>query len=174
MIFRLTSHRAVLPVALAILLVGTGACSYLRAVTGVGFQRPSLSYESWSPQQVDLEGVTIALQYRLDNPNDFAVDLRALDYRLEVEGQQVAEGKLPVGIELPARGATPVSLPVRLRWRDIPNFLELLVTRTEVAYRVAGNAGIGSALGTVTLPFEHQDRLVLPRPSIRLGAGASG
>jgi LEA14-like dessication related protein len=144
-------------------LAGSG-CASLRALTGAGFQRPTLSYESWSADALDLEGVTINLHYRLDNPNDFSLDMRRLDYRLEVEGQQVAEGELPAGIQLRAQGATPVSFPVRLRWRDIPGFVQLLVTRRDVAYRVTGNAGVASPIGTVALPFEHQDRVALPRP----------
>ncbi len=153
------------------LLLLVGGCTFLRAITGVGLQRPTLTFESWAPEQLDLEGVTIALHYRLDNPNDFGLDLRSLDYRLEVEGQQVAEGQLPAGIQLRAAGATPVSFPVRLRWRDIPNFVELLFTRTELNYRVTGSAGVGSELGTVKLPFEHRDRIAVPRPALRLGSG---
>ena len=164
-----TRSRAAL--AVAALLLASGGCSFLRAATGIGLQRPTLTFESWAPEQLDLDGVTIALHYRLDNPNDFGLDLRRLDYRLEVEGQQVAEGQLPAGIQLRAGGATPVSFPVRLRWRDIPNFLDLLVTRSELNYRVTGNAGVGSELGTVNLPFEHRDLVAIPRPALRFGAG---
>ena len=76
-----------------------------------------------------------------------------------------------VACDLRAHGATPVAFPIRLRWRDIPNFVELLVTRSELGYRVTGTAGIGSELGRVDLPFEHRDRVLVPRPVIRFGAG---
>jgi hypothetical protein len=163
-------RRAAL-LGLLLLLLPAGGCTFLRAISGVGFQRPTLTFESWAPEQLDLEGVTIGLHYRLDNPNDFALDLQHLDYRLEVEGEQVAEGQLPAGVELRARGPTPVALPVRLRWRDVPNFVEMLLTRSELAYRVTGTAGIGSELGRVDLPFEHRDRVAVPRPVLRLGGG---
>lgn len=155
-------------VAAALASVVLGGCSFFRLATGIGLQRPSLTFESWSPEQLDAEGVTIALHYRLDNPNDFALDLRRLDYRLDVEGKQVAEGQLPGGVTLRAQGATPLAFPVRLRWRDVPGVVELLLTRSDVAYRVSGTAGVGSELGTVALPFEHRDRVALPRlPLIR-------
>jgi LEA14-like dessication related protein len=141
-----------------------GGCASLRALTGVGFERPTLSYESWSAAGLDLEGVTLALHYRLENPNDFSLDMRRLHYELEVEGQRVAAGELPCGIQLRAQGATPLSFPVRLRWRDLPNFVELLLTRRDIAYRVTGTAGVGSPIGTLDLPFEHGDRVTLPRP----------
>ncbi len=164
-------RAAFLAVALAALPCG---CSSLRLLTGVGLERPSLVYESWSPEQLDGEGVTIALHYRLENPNGFSLDLRSLDYRLEVQEREVAEGSLPAGVTLRASGATPLSLPVRLRWRDVPGLLGLLVTRSEVRYRVTGRAGVGSALGTVALPFDHRDTLALPRlPALRVETGAA-
>jgi hypothetical protein len=155
-----------------LLLLPMGGCTFFRSLIGNGFQRPTLTFESWAPEQLDLEGVTIGLHFRLDNPNDYALDLQRLDYRLEVENQQVAEGRLPGGVSLRAQGSTPVALPVRLRWRDVPNFIELLVTRSELAYRVTGTAGIGSLFGPLDLPFEHRDRIAVPRPSILLGSGS--
>jgi LEA14-like dessication related protein len=150
-------------VALAALLA-LGGCAFVRSLLGGGFERPTLTYESWSADHLDLDGVTIALHYRIDNPNDFGLDLRRLGYRLEVEGRQIVEGDLPGGVQMRAKGATPVAIPVRLRWKDVPGFVELLLTRAEVAYRVSGNAGIGWPMGTIDLPFDHRDRVALPRP----------
>ena len=151
-------------VAALVVVSGMAGCSFLRAATGIGFQHPTLAYESWSADQLDLDGVTIALHYRFENPNDFSLDLRRLDYRLEVEARQVAQGELPAGVDLRARGATPLAIPVRLRWRDVPDAVSLFLTRREVSYRVSGTAGIGSAVGTVAIPFEHDGRVALPRP----------
>ncbi len=166
---RARSVKSLRRLALGAALLALGGCSLARAVTGAGFARPTLAYESWSADQLDLDGVTIALHYRLENPNDFSLDLRRLVYRLEVEGRQIAQGELPAGVLIRAKGATPIAIPVRLGWRDVPGFVELLVTRAEVAYRVTGNAGVGSPIGTIDLPFDHRDRVALPRPpSIRI------
>jgi LEA14-like dessication related protein len=151
------------PLALAALLA-LGGCASVRSILGAGFERPTLAYESWSANDLDLDGVTIALHYRLQNPNGFGLDLRRLGYRLEVEGRRVAEGSLPGGLQIRAQGATPIAIPVRLRWREVPGFVELLLTRAEVAYRVSGDVGVGSPLGTLDIPFEHEDRVPVPRP----------
>lgn len=150
--------------AAAAVALSLSGCALLQRVAGAGFAEPRLTYQSWSADQLDLEGVTIALQYRLENPNDFGLDLRRLGYKLEVEGRQVAEGSLPAGLQIPARGTTALAIPVRLRWRDVPGFVEIMLTRPEVAYRISGNAGVGSAIGTIDLPFEHQGRVAVPRP----------
>jgi LEA14-like dessication related protein len=149
------------PFAVAALLA-LGGCASARSLLETGFQRPALVYESWSAEQLDLDGVTLALHYRLENPNGFGLDLRRLGYRLEVEGHQVVQGDLPAGLQIRPRGTTPLPIPVRLRWRDVPGFAELLLTRVDVAYRLSGDVGVGSPLGIVDLPFAHSARVPLP------------
>jgi LEA14-like dessication related protein len=156
--------RPALPALLLAALVALPGCALFQKVLGAGFERPQLTYESWSADALDLDGVTVVLHYRLDNPNDVALDLRRLAYRLEVEDQQVAAGELPGGVQLKARGATALPIAVRLRWRDVPGFVQLLTARSEVAYRVSGDVGVGTVIGTIDLPFEHRDRVTLPRP----------
>lgn len=141
-----------------------GGCAFLSSISSGAFQRPTLTFESWSPQDLGIEGVTIALKYRLENPNGFGLDLRSLGYKLEVEGRRVVEGQLPAGVQVRARGATPIAIPVRLRWRELPGFVEVLLTRPEVAYRVTGQVGVGSPVGVIPLPFDHSGRVPVPRP----------
>ena len=150
-----------LAAALALTLSG---CAFFQRIAQGGFEPPRLSYQSWSADQLDLEGVTIALHYQLENPNQIGLDLRRLAYKLEVEGTQAGEGELPAGIQVPPRGSAAIAIPVRLRWRDVPRLAEVLLSRAEVAYRITGSAGVGSALGIIDLPFDHQDRVAIPRP----------
>lgn len=144
-----------------------GGCATLRQATG-RFERPRLDYESWSAA-LDAEGVTIVLQYRLQNPNDFELDLRRLAYRVEVEGRRAGEGELPGGLKAGPKATMAVAIPVRLLWRDTPWLAQVVLTRDSIAYRVAGSAGVGSPLGTIDIPFDHQDRVALPRlPAIHV------
>ena len=150
--------------ALAILaLLALAGCAVFQKIAGAAFDRPTLAYESWSADALDLGGVTIALHYRLDNPNGFGLDLERLAYKLEVEGRLVGEGELPAGLHLAPGAATAVAIPVRLRWTDIPNFAQVLLTKREVGYRISGEVGVGSPIGMIRLPFDHGDRVVLPR-----------
>jgi LEA14-like dessication related protein len=156
-----TRSLAVALVALATLSLSS--CALVQKIVGAAFQKPTLTYESWSAEAFDLDGVTIALHYRLENPNGFGLDLKKLIYKLEVEGRPITDGELPAAVEIRASGSTPIALPVRLRWRELPGFAQTLLTKREVAYRVTGEAGVGSPVGTIGLPFDHQDRLALPR-----------
>jgi LEA14-like dessication related protein len=144
-------------------VVALASCALVQRIAGAAFERPKLTYESWSTEALDVEGVTIALHYRLENPNGFGLDLQRLAYKLEVEGHPLGEGELPAGgLDLAPHATTPVAIPVRLRWRDIPGFMGALLEKREVAYRISGEAGVGSPFGAVALPFDHRDRVVLP------------
>jgi LEA14-like dessication related protein len=159
----MTPSQKLAAAAAATALAALSGCAALQRAAGA-LQPPTLNYESWSPEALDLEGVTIALHYRLENPNSFGLSLSRLDYRLEVDGTQVAAGELPAGVEIKAQGASPLVLPVRLRWSDVPHFAQVLATQRDVGYRVTGSAGVGSPLGTVELPFDHAGRVAVPQP----------
>ena len=149
--------------AAALALAALPGCALFQSIAGATFEHPQLTFESWSAEGLDLDGVTIALRYRLLNPNGFGLDVQRLGYRLEVEGRQVAEGRLPAGLHLAPKATSELAVPVRLRWRDLPGFVETLLTKAEVGYRISGEAGVGSPVGTIDLPFEHADRVALPR-----------
>jgi hypothetical protein len=74
--------RSTRMLALAALLLPLCGCAFLQRIAGSGFERPRLTYQSWAADRLDLEGVTIALHYRLENPNAFGLDLRRLGYKL--------------------------------------------------------------------------------------------
>jgi LEA14-like dessication related protein len=155
--FRQLAFRvAALTVALA------PGCAGLRDLAGM--QRPTLAFESASIEGLDLDGVTVVLHYRLTNPNALGLHLARLAYGLEVEGQRVAAGELPAGLQIPGRGTVPFPVPVRFRFQDLPGLLGTLLSKEEVSYRVSGVAGLDSPIGALDLPFEHSGKAPVPRP----------
>jgi LEA14-like dessication related protein len=76
---------------------------------------------------------------------------------------------MPAGLAVPAKGTAPVTFPVRVRWRDVPDLLRLVATREDVAFKVSGNAAVDGPLGEVDVPFSREGRFDLPRvPVVRL------
>ena len=106
-------RRLAAPLLFVLGLALLGGCATLRQATG-RFERPRLDYESWSAA-LDAEGVTIVLQYRLQNPNDFELDLRRLAYRVEVEGRRAGEGELPTALRRSQR-MTPAKSCILIRF----------------------------------------------------------
>jgi LEA14-like dessication related protein len=158
--------------------LGLSACAGVGQMISGAFERPRLQLETVGVEAVDLEGVTAVAHYRVENPNGFGLTVARLSYQLDVEGQRVVAGSLPGGLRLPARGAAPLVIPVRVRYADVPGFLEHVSQRDRIAYRVAGSVGFDTAVGAVDVPWSHSGEAPLPKlpafsvDSVRLsGAG---
>lgn len=138
-------------------------CATVRDLAGSAFQRPTLTFESASIEGVDLEGVTVVLHYRLENPNAVGLRLSRVGYALDVEERRVLDGSLPGGLAIPSRGAAPLPVAVRVRLAALPGLLESLAAKEEAAYRISGDAGVDTPLGTLDVPFQHSGRIPVPR-----------
>ncbi len=145
--------------ALALLLAAASACTSLKQLAASGLASPEVALTAISAQGLDLSGVTMLVRLRVDNPNNVALDLESLTYKLAIEGEQVFEGVMPEGLKLAARGPTPVELPVRLSWLDLPKVARAFLSKPEVAARVSGTAGIGTAFGVLDVPFQHTEQV---------------
>jgi len=138
-------------------------CATVRDLAASAFQRPTLAFQSASIEGLDLEGVTVVLHYRLENPNAVGARLSRLGYALDVEDRRVVSGSLPGGLEIPSRGAAPLPVAVRVRFAAVPGLLGALASKEEVAYRISGDAAVETPLGAVEIPFQHSGRVPVPR-----------
>jgi LEA14-like dessication related protein len=154
------TSRTLAAAAIALSLSG---CAFLRSIAASGFQKPKLEYVSWAPESFDAEGITLAFQYRLTNPNDLGFKLSRIGWALDLEGKPAAKGDMPAGLTVPAKGTAPVTFPVRVRWRDVPDLLKLVATREDVGFKVTGNAAVDGPLGEFDVPFSREGRFDLPR-----------
>jgi LEA14-like dessication related protein len=153
---RKTLVALLLPVALA-------GCAGLQDLARTVLQQPKLTFKAASLEALDLEGATVGFKFDLENPNSFGVDLAKIGWGIEVEGTRIAAGDLPGGLRVPARGAAPVTFPVRVRFRDVPGIVSLLGSgKDQLAYRLSGNVGVRTPAGLLDLPLSHSDVLKLP------------
>src|SRR4051812_7282993 len=92
--------RVLIPL-LAVVFCG---CATLKQLLSAAFVPPTLTFQSASLADVNLEGVTLNLNYAIDNPNPVAIDLAQVQYALAVEGKHVVSGTPPQGLHLAANG----------------------------------------------------------------------
>jgi LEA14-like dessication related protein len=149
--------------ALALVLAGLAGCAQLAEVAKAALLPPRLTFESASLESLDLEGATVILRWRVENPNGFGLDLARFGYRVDVEGRRVVEGEAASGVKIPANGSGLLAFPVRVRFADVPGFVALVSKGDEVGYRLSGSVGVRSPVGVLDLPLSHEGRLPLPR-----------
>ncbi|WP_242360220.1 LEA type 2 family protein [Anaeromyxobacter sp. SG17] len=154
---------------LAVAALGTG-CAGLTNLARVAFKDPKLTFRSATVEALDLEGATLGVKFDLENTNGFGLDVARVGWGVEVEGTRIATGDMPGGLAIPANGVAPLTIPVRIRYQDVPGIVGLLTSRRDaIAYRLSGKVGVRTPIGVVDLPVSHSDRLALPSlPSFSL------
>lgn len=151
--------RALAALALIALLPG---CAELGQLAASAVEKPRVTFRAATLQALDLEGATVGVTFDVENPNGFGAKLARLDYRVEVDRTQVASGAMQGGLAIPANGKAPVTVPVRVRFRDVPGILQLLRKREAIGYVVSGAVGVQTPIGVIDVPVSHSDRLALP------------
>jgi LEA14-like dessication related protein len=119
---------------------------------------------------VDFEGLTIAVDLRVQNPNPLGLRVAGLAWQLDVEGGRVASGDAPGGLTLPANGAANSRVTARLRFADLANLVRLAETKNAVDFKVAGKVSVETPIGPIDVPWSYTGALPVPRlPRVELG-----
>ena len=89
-------------------LLALAGCAEVGKVLGASLEKPRLTFLSVTPREADLEGVTLLVRYRVENPNAVGLELATLDYRLDVDGRStMTKDEL---VEATARSAQIVAI----------------------------------------------------------------
>jgi LEA14-like dessication related protein len=148
-------------VASALALSG---CAGLQDLARSAFVEPKLDFKGATMDALDLEGATVGLHVDLTNPNGFGLDVARVGWSFDAQGTRVATGDMPGGLKIPASGVAPLTIPVRVRWKDVPGIIGLFTTaRDGLRYKAAASVGVNTPIGVVELPLVHEADLRLPQ-----------
>lgn len=106
------------------------------------------------------------INFRIGNPNDFALPLDGLTFDLEVNGESFARGFSSQRVTIPRLGEGNVSVAASTSLVELLRQMRLLAGRSDVTYRLRGHAYLDS-LDRRTVPYESAG-------SFRLLPGAGG
>jgi len=140
-----------------------GGCAGLEGVLRQGILTPEVSVVSAAPTTVDFEGVAIAVDLRVKNPNAIGLRVAGLAWQLDVEGARVASGDAPGGLSLPANGAATSRVNARIRFADLGNLARLAESRERVDFKVAGKVAVETPIGPIDVPWSWNADLPVPR-----------
>nr|WP_298718893.1 LEA type 2 family protein [uncultured Steroidobacter sp.] len=117
------------------LIVGVNGCSSLRPE----LQAPRLALVSVAMTSADIFNQQFLVRMNVENPNDRELPITGLDYKLFLEGDGFAEGKLNRPFVVPANGETDFDVTVRTNFvSGVGRLLSRLNGRTQVNYTVEG------------------------------------
>jgi LEA14-like dessication related protein len=82
-------------------------------------QRPTARVAGMNLGAANERGFTMNFDVAIDNPNAVALPLRAADYKLQLGGVDVIDGKAKPEGSVPARGSQTVTVPVNLTYQNL-------------------------------------------------------
>ena len=139
--------------AVALLLAG---CSGL-------YRQPEVNLTNVEITGLGLTSGIARVYLEVENPNPVSLDVRRIEYLLELRGPDgewnvLSEGVSSERLTVVRRGTTEVSLELVFQYRALgAAFLEWWNSR-ELMYRIQGDLSARGPLGPVELPFEATGR----------------
>jgi LEA14-like dessication related protein len=148
------------------------ALTVLALLPGLGcatVKQPTASFKTMNVTGITPQGFTMAFDLDVRNPNPVALPLSDTDYKLQLGGVNVLEGKAKPEGTLPANGTLPITLPVTVTFENLLA-AEKAISQGggKIPYAFSGNidlagaAGASSLLGkSASVPLEYKGTLDL-------------
>lgn len=134
----------------------------LSALWGCAAAAPQVRLQQIIPTGIDAEGLTIQVNVLVDNPNPFDLTLLGYSYNLQVAGLPLSSGEAQQTTTFPSHKATLVTLPARIRHRDLMELLKRHPNLEQIPYRLLANLQLETALLKSSIPLDHQGQLSIP------------
>lgn len=152
-------HAVLALVALVPLLIGSGCA----ALPSVKPQAPQVSVAGVRPLNVSLTRQKLEFRLRVQNPNDYDLPIRSLDFVAELAGDRIASGKSDERVTIPANGEAEVLVDVVTGiGRLVGKLRSMLEDRSlDLDYGVTGSVKLAN--WPTRIPFDVDGILENPR-----------
>jgi LEA14-like dessication related protein len=121
------------------------------------WQTPEVAVTSIKPQQLTLQQQTMQVGLKIRNPNDRMLPIKAMTYRLYLEGDQIASGGGALDRQIPAFGEEDVEVSLIGDGAALIGMLPALALQSRPwRYKIAGTATVA---GVLPLPYSYSGEI---------------
>jgi len=119
---------------------------------------------------LDFEGIDLAFDVKVDNPNPVGISLAGLDYDLKLLGSRFMQGNQPMGLKVAAKGSSQVEVPMRLGFQQLLSTYQQLKSTNQAGYELDLGMGFDMpVLGRVRVPVSYKGEMPVPKmPDVKL------
>ena len=142
-------RRLAVGLALGVVLAVAGCASIARRA----FQNPVVTVADTKVTGFSARGGSLEVTLRVENPNDFRLDVGALRYVVWVDSTQVATGQLDRIVTLEPVTTSTVVVPVQFALDAVAMVGVRFLTTGSLQYRVTGQFDYVTPFGRLTRPF---------------------
>ena len=139
--------------AVGLALGGGLAVAGCASIARRAFQNPVVTVADTKVTGVSARGGSLEVTLRVENPNDFRLDVGALRYVVWVDSTQVATGQLDRVVTLEPAATSTVVVPVQFALDAVAMVGVRFLTTGSLQYRVTGQFDYVTPFGRLTRPF---------------------
>lgn len=114
---------------------------------------PEVAVESVRWDELGLERAGGTVRLNVKNTNQFAANLRELNYGLKLGGSSVASGTIARPLSLKGGETGTVEIPIEFSPRQFGMSLLRALMGGDARYDIGGNMAVGTPFGDVSLPY---------------------
>ncbi|HEX4499437.1 MAG TPA: LEA type 2 family protein [Thermoanaerobaculia bacterium] len=117
-----------------------------------------------------LAGADVLVQFQVENPNDVALTLDGITYKLHLNGEPLLDGQFDKQIQIAAGDRTAVELPVTIRFADLTRVIATLQGKKNPEYALDADLRFAvPVLGEVTVPVTQTGKVPVDRLLQQIG-----
>ncbi len=120
--------------------------------------QPKVFIDDIEIEDANLSGLTALLTLNIENPNDFAINAKGLDYTMSLSGTNILSGENKNNMSVPALGSGKIEVPVQITYASLLETIPKVMQTGVASYNFSGN--IHTRL--FKIPFDKTDELKLP------------
>jgi LEA14-like dessication related protein len=127
-------------------------------------EKPTFNLKEVAITRFSLLGVQFLFGVEVQNPNTFDLKLRALDYTVYFNDQEVGKGRMDQEVLIAKSAATLVQVPLQADFKNLGNPLKEIRAGRDLQYKIEGAAIVKAALGSATIPFSKSGEVKIKKP----------
>ncbi|MEJ2591828.1 MAG: LEA type 2 family protein [Candidatus Thiodiazotropha sp.] len=164
------TRRLLLCLAIVQLALMAGCATMDQMGQALEGRKPTAQVTGVKLTGLDAEGVNLAFDVNVDNPNPVGISLAGLDYDLKLLGSRFLQGEQSMGLKVAAKGSSQVQIPLRLGFQQLLKTYQQLKSADQAAYQLDLGMGFDvPLLGRVRVPVSYQGEFPVPRmPQVKL------
>jgi LEA14-like dessication related protein len=127
-------------------------------------EKPTFNLKEVAITRFSLLDVQFLFGVEVQNPNTFDLKLRALEYTVYFNDQEVGKGRMDQEVLIAKSAATLVQVPLQADFKNLGNPLKEILAGRDLQYKIEGAAIVKAALGSATIPFSKSGEVKIKKP----------
>ena len=144
-------------------IIAIGLLFLLPSCLSLFLEKPTFTLKEIEIKRISFQEIDFLLGIEVQNPNQFDLKLRALEYTVYLSDQEVGKGRLEKEITIVKAASTLVPVPLQTNLKSLGNPLALILAGKDLRYKIEGAAIIKASMGSTTVPFSKSGEIKLKK-----------